>query len=54
MNSVELLTNDAIVFQFDFQEKDEFPREVRTGAESTKNRKVFWDNTMGFTDWLMR
>ena len=30
MNSVELLTNDAIAFQFDFQEKDEFPREVRT------------------------
>ena len=30
MNSVELLANDAIAFQFDFQEKDEFPREVRT------------------------
>ncbi len=30
MNSVELLTNDAIAFQFDFQEQDHFPREVGT------------------------
>ena len=30
MNSVELFTNDAVAFQFNFQEKDQFPREVRT------------------------
>ena len=30
MNSVELLTDDVIAFQFDFQEQNQFPREVRT------------------------
>jgi hypothetical protein len=30
MNSVELLTDDVIAFQFDFQEQNQFPREVKT------------------------
>lgn len=30
MNSVELLTDDVIAFQFDFQERNQFPREVKT------------------------
>ena len=30
MNSIELLTDDVIAFQFDFQEQNQFPREVKT------------------------
>ena len=30
MNSVELFTDDVIAFRFNFQEQDQFPREVRT------------------------
>ena len=49
MNSVELLTNDAIAFQFDFQEKDEFPREVRTlELKLQKTGKCF-----GIIQWVL-
>ena len=49
MNSVELLTNDAIAFQFDFQEKDEFPREVRTlELKVQKTGKCF-----GIVQWVL-
>ena len=49
MNSVELLTNDAIAFQFDFQEKDEFPREVKTlELKVQKTGKCF-----GIIQWVL-
>ena len=49
MNSVELLANDAIAFQFDFQEKDEFPREVRTlELKVQKTGKCF-----GIVQWVL-
>ena len=50
MNSVELLTDDVIAFQFDFQEQNQFPREVKTlELRVRKTWKVFWNNTMGLT-----
>ena len=49
MNSVELFTNDAVAFQFNFQEKDQFPREVKTlELKLQKTGKCF-----GIIQWVL-
>ena len=49
MNSVELFTNDAIAFQFNFQEQDQFPREVKTlELKLQKTGKCF-----GIIQWVL-
>ena len=49
MNSVKLLTNDVVAFQFDFQKQDQFPREVKTlELKVQKAGKCF-----GIVQWVL-
>ena len=49
MNSVKLLTNDVVAFEFDFQKQDQFPREVKTlELKVQKAGKCF-----GIVQWVL-